>query len=371
MNWPGKQQIESVRRHLKSIFSIQGNGTAGICWNHTSECLKSLDSKEKFDGYKSPGRPLKTNAFDRCTCNFGKFNPAILKCLEELIASEFVEDYSNRNTASFIDDHSDRNTATDEREGSHPAQKKTTRSAGAKFRATIDKRKAESVAHFLGFKTNCKNGKERLGRESEPNSALLVASLCEKLGNSSSRSLWGQEGVISNSLRRDWKIIRLLVNMINDRLLAGEEPLILPEEDVLIQDAALPERWRYEPLGAPNAVQRTPSTPLTSAQDGSESEIDEFFDCSEDQDLGGADSLCQNLIVQFNSVDHDCTSPAQLVAAEPPAAAAEVADEAADQPPGAASSFRAALGLPKRIAKQLDDELYLFRQLIQVQQSDN
>jgi len=88
MNWPREQQIESVRRHLKSIFSIQGNGTAGICWNHTSECLKSLDSKDNFDGYKSPGRPLKTNAFDRCTCNFGKFNPAILKCLEELIASE-------------------------------------------------------------------------------------------------------------------------------------------------------------------------------------------------------------------------------------------------------------------------------------------
>ena len=33
------------------------------------------------------------------------------------------------------------------------------------------------------------------------------------------------------------------------------------------------------------------------------------------------------------------TSPAQLVAAEPPAAAAEVADEAADQPPDATTGL--------------------------------
>ena len=44
----------------------------------------------------------------------------------------------------------------------------------------------------------------------------------------SGRSLWGRNGVISNSFQRVWAIIELLVGLVNERLLPGEERLALP-----------------------------------------------------------------------------------------------------------------------------------------------
>jgi len=97
-----------------------------------------------------------------------------------------------------------------------------------KIRPYVDRQKAESVADLFGFKTNLRGGKILKGKNLYPNPSLLISSLCEELDNSSGRSLWGPSGIISNTLRREWEIRQLLVSIINDRLLPGEEPLILP-----------------------------------------------------------------------------------------------------------------------------------------------
>lgn len=182
-----KERIDQVRQLLRSTSSVLQNDDERVCWTHSNECPRHSTRSH-------------TNPFQNCQCNFGKISPNILTSLQRLLEAPPTASLQNED------------------------ESKT-------FRARLNKQKADQVADFFGMVTNIIGGPGlnpniKGQRPSEPNPGLLLSSMCETL--ESGRSLWGTNGVISNSFRREWAINELLVGLLNERLRPGEEPLPVP-----------------------------------------------------------------------------------------------------------------------------------------------
>ena len=134
-----EQRLNVARQHLRSLSSCNGDQ---ICWVHSQECSRY-------------GGKLNGNPFQDCQCNFGKFTPAILSRLQDLIGTppRASPDISNGTKSG-------------------------------KFRPYVDKRKSDLVADFFGMKTGILGGKSynpnlREGRNSRTDPGLLFSCVCE------------------------------------------------------------------------------------------------------------------------------------------------------------------------------------------------
>ena len=158
--------LDLVRQHLNSISSFEIFSDKQIRWSHSPDCRCSADSERKQ-------RRSRISEATLCNCNHGKLTPASLQYLEELIAGKIIA--KGHSFAGIGEKQNESESST------------------AIFRPRLDKEKSDSVAHFLGFHTNMKQGKARFehgkARLTEPNSTLLLQSLFQKLGNDSGRSL--------------------------------------------------------------------------------------------------------------------------------------------------------------------------------------
>ena len=98
----------------------------------------------------------------------------------------------------------------------------------------VNEARATKVAGFFGFLSNLargkfKNDKARKGRVPEPRTNLLFNSMCTAEETTLHHGIWGNDGDDSNTMRHSWKIIAILVELVNERLRPGEEALPVPQ----------------------------------------------------------------------------------------------------------------------------------------------
>jgi hypothetical protein len=93
--------------------------------------------------------------------------------------------------------------------------------------------RAEKVARFFGFLSNMvrgdfKSDKIRKNKTLSPQPILLFNSMCTAKETTQHHGIWGNDGVVSNTMRHSWKIIAILVELVNKRLRPGEDALPMP-----------------------------------------------------------------------------------------------------------------------------------------------
>ncbi len=64
---------------------------------------------------------------------------------------------------------------------------------------------------------------------SYPKPIILFNNMCTAEYSFLGRSIWSQQGMVSNNVRHSWNMIELLVELVNEHLLLGEEPLPMPQ----------------------------------------------------------------------------------------------------------------------------------------------